>query len=116
MLARSLVVLVAVLVGCGCASTKVASSRTGASDAQTEIQFGILALERYGFGAGIPTESDAYLASLGVEIRPVAGCVVDDQTLGHADGFNRVMRRAIKDKFGSDVFKRAEQRGAPEDD
>ena len=69
----------------------------------------MLALEEYGFGAGIPTRSDEYLESLGIEIRPVAGCVVDDTVIGHASGFNRVMTKAIKARFGSDVFARAEQ-------
>lgn len=114
MLAKFSVLLIALLFHCGCASTKVSSSRAGATDAKREIQSGSLALERYGFAAGVSTASDAYLSSLGVEIRPVAGCVVNDQIIGHASGFNRVMRRAIKDRFGTDVFERAEQQNATE--
>ena len=108
-LARSTVFLFVLIFNCGCSFTKLSSSRVGAADAQLEIQSGTLALEEYGFGAGLPSVSDDYLSSLGVEIRPVAGCLVDDEIIGHASGFNREMRREIKDRFGSNVFKLADQ-------
>jgi|GEM_PF-3027154 len=55
------------------------------------------------------TPSEKYLTKRGVEIRPVAGCVVDNQIIGHAKGFNRVMKRGIREKLGDDIFIRAEQ-------
>lgn len=103
------------LLICGCASSKWSASMTGETDARKEIGKGVMALEVYGFGAGAPTAYEDYLIRRGVEVRPVAGCVVDNQIIGHAKGFNRVMKRGIREKLGGDVFDKAEQAASPYD-
>lgn len=92
-----------------CASSKWSASIKGATDAREELRKGSMALEVYGEFAGTKTLSEKYLAERGVEIRAVAGCMVNNQIIGHAQGFNRVMKQGIKDELGNDVFDKAEQ-------
>jgi hypothetical protein len=42
----------------------------------------------------------------GIVHRQIAGCMVDDQIVGHVKGYNDVMRAEILRRFGADFFDR----------
>jgi hypothetical protein len=50
------------------------------------------------------SERDKRLAKEGVEVKPIAGCVVSDGILEGARVYNEVMREKLKAKLGRDVF------------
>ena len=79
----------------------------GHTSAQRDIQRGILAVE----SAGLMAEwSGEYVRLLkqryGVDDRGVAGCVVDDEIIGHMRGYNEVSNAEITRRFGTDIFER----------
>jgi hypothetical protein len=47
---------------------------------------------------------DERLAKLGIEKKPIAGCVVNDGILEGARVYNEIMREKLKAKLGRDVF------------
>ncbi len=50
------------------------------------------------------SEQDRRLAKEGVEVKPIAGCIVSDGILEGARVYNEVMREKLKAKLGRDVF------------
>jgi hypothetical protein len=63
-------------------------------------------VETYGFP--IPNNPyESYLSSYGVKVDSVAGCIVDDRTIEHADGYNSKMEHLINKRLGKDVFEEA---------
>ncbi len=73
----------------------------GRADAQRDIAAGILAREVYGFGAaGGGPLVDVLRERYHIETRPVAGCVVNENILGHAAGYNRTSQREVDRRFG----------------
>lgn len=82
----------------------------GRSDAEADLKAGKLVIERY----GLPRPSDGEAEKLlrtryGIQTRCVAGCMVDEKTAQHAEGYNGVMNAEIARRFGADVFDRTYQ-------
>ena len=93
-------IMLSIFLSVSCVSTKTSAIRQGEADAQKEVSEDNLAFEIYGLRtANKPSKSDESLKSRGIELRPVAGCIVNDEIIGHAQGFNRVMKKAIQDKY-----------------
>ncbi len=77
----------------------------GIKEARDKISQGKLAIETYGKPLQWRSEYNRILFErYGIENRSVAGCIVDGQILGHAEGFNSVMKKTIKQRHGKDVF------------
>jgi hypothetical protein len=58
---------------------------------------------------GLPTPWDGDYAKLlrekcQIQVRVVAGCVVDEKIVGHAKGYNEVSKAEINRRFGSNVL------------
>ncbi|MEY2483420.1 MAG: hypothetical protein QOK24_1948, partial [Verrucomicrobiota bacterium] len=72
--------------------------RAGRFQAQKDRAAGILAIEEFGFGAGMATEilRERYQ----IEVRAVAGCLVNEKILGHAAGYNAVSEPEIDRRVG----------------
>lgn len=70
----------------------------GRKDAERDVSQRIYAIEVYGMppppGKELPMHPS-------IQLRSVAGCVVDDQIIGHARGYNEVSQAAIQLYFGS---------------
>lgn len=108
----NLLVVATLLSFAGCAGTSDLSSpvayHRGTKDGKEELKKGALAVESFGLLAPwTPIYSRILKERYGVEERIVAGCSVDSDIIGHADGFNTVMERAITEKYGKDVFAEA---------
>ena len=53
--------------------------------------------------------SEEYLANkYGVQVTPIAGCLISEGIEGAIDGYNSTMRPLLNRKFGHDIFKEAE--------
>lgn len=104
----------AALPGCSSDSSRGYSKtayKQGIADAKAEIAKGSLALETFGLQAGGGSVYQQHLKDkYGIELRVVAGCVIDYEILGHARGFNEVMKAEIEKKWPQDVFKEAEEK------
>ncbi len=88
------------------------SFQTGKQDAVRDFDNGIMQIETY----GLRTQSNPYeenLAKRGINMKTVAGCVVNDEIIDHAKGYNTKMVELIKEKFGSDVFGEARSNTKP---
>jgi hypothetical protein len=84
-------------------TTFFASAIRGGADARRDVRDGHIAFEVYGFGAGGvagPLKDRCQL-----ETHVVAGCVVDDQIMGHAWGYNRVSAAEAKRRTGVDLLR-----------
>lgn len=82
--------------------------KEGRKQAQRDIQRGALALEGLGLRVSGANEYDAILEQrYGIKSIYVAGCVVNRNEVGHARGYNSLMRLEIKTRFGEDIFKNA---------
>lgn len=86
-----------------------AAYRAGRADAQRDIARNYLAVEESGRGAAW-TEDYVNLAlrQFGIHVKRVAGCLVDDTILGHAQGYNEISMPEIKRRFGRDVLVEAQ--------
>jgi hypothetical protein len=84
-------------------TTFFASYLRGRADARRDLRDGHVAFEVYGFGAGGVTEPlrERYQ----VETHVVAGCVIDDQIMGHAYGYNSVSAAEAKRRTGVDLLR-----------
>lgn len=83
----------------------------GRTEAKKDVAAGIMAMEVYGFGGGGPGAQilrDRYR----IEIRPVAGCLVDEEILGHAAGYNGIAKPEIDRRVGQDRIAAAQKEGA----
>ncbi len=40
----------------------------------------------------------------GVELNYVAGCVVTEELVGYADGYNSTSKQLLEQKYGKDIF------------
>lgn len=82
-----------------------AAYRSGRADAERDIRRNYLGVEEYG---KTPVFADNYAKvaehRFGVHVKRVAGCVVDDQILGHAKGYNEISESEIRRRFGRDVL------------
>lgn len=85
----------------------------GRADAEKDIRANILAIERFGLPAVWDREYSQILKEkYHVQVRPVAGCVVNADIIGHAKGYNEVSRPEIERRFGADVFEKAQKEAA----
>ncbi len=74
----------------------------GAAEAERDIAAGVLRLKTYGLPAHWYFKYQELMKSrLGVEIKPVAGCVVDESLRGNVTGYNRRMNAEIARRFGA---------------
>jgi hypothetical protein len=80
----------------------------GRADAEKDLRNNVLAIERFGLPAVWDPEYSAILQEkYHIVVRPVAGCVVNADIIGHARGYNEVSRAEIERRFGADVFEKA---------
>jgi len=78
----------------------------GKRDAVRDFNQGVMQLETYGLRmASDPYE--AYLAKHGIQMKSVASCIVDEEIIDHARGYNDQMMKQINQKFGEDFFSKA---------
>ncbi len=86
-----------------------AAAIQGRTDALKELEKGVLALETMGLP---PVSRRAYIDLLkerhGIQLRVVAGCLVNSSITGHARGFNEVMMEEIAKRFGADALTKVE--------
>ena len=85
-----------------------AAYRAGRAEAQRDISRNYLAVEEYGKVSGWDADY-AKIAEkrFGVHVKRVAGCIILDQILGHAKGYNEISEPEIKRRFGRDVLMEA---------
>jgi len=74
--------------------------RAGRAEAKRDVAAGILAIEEYGFGAGFGPHVQILRERYQIEIRPTAGCIVNETILGHAAGYNAVSELEIDRRVG----------------
>jgi hypothetical protein len=90
------------ILATGCASL---SERSGRADARRDLANGVLAKERFGLPVVCINEySELLRERYRIELRSVAGCVVDSRILGHARGYNGVMVAEIERRFGTNIW------------
>ncbi|MDR0533444.1 MAG: hypothetical protein LBH01_05765 [Verrucomicrobiales bacterium] len=81
----------------------------GVSGAKKDFADGIYKEESYGMGSEWSTERSKYLQEkYQVVCKGVAGCVVTPKILGHAQGYNATMQKLLREKYGKDIFKEAD--------
>lgn len=94
----------AFLACCGCGSS---ASRKGKADAQADLAAGKLRLETAGFPAPwVGSYARLLRERHGIEVRSVAGCVIDKETLQHMEAYNAVMEAEISRRFGKDALEK----------
>lgn len=71
--------------------------------AETDFAAGRYRMLVYGLRKSV-SEQDRRLVKEGVELKPIAGCMVSDGILEGARVYNEVMRGKLKAKLGRDVF------------
>jgi len=80
----------------------------GLRDASADFSNGVYRIETYGLRSSTPNAEENYLKEhYGIQIHPIAACVVSSGILGHADGYNSRMKDLLIQKFEHDVFKEA---------
>jgi hypothetical protein len=87
----------------------VSAYRAGRADAEKDIQANCLIIEVF----GLPTPWDDDYARIfyqkyDVEVKKIAGDVVDYEIVGHAKGYNEVSKPEIQRRFGSDVLEKTQ--------
>lgn len=104
--------LLVTLASCSTSSRAKARGRT---DAQADISAGKLAIESFGLPSpDAPVYRRLLKERYGIELRPVAGCVVDEQILGHAAGYNEVMNAEITRRHGPGLFDKVSEESRQE--
>jgi len=84
----------------------------GRADAKKDMLCGVLAIEESGFGAGGgPEVYRIFRDRFGIEIRVVAGCVVNERIIGHEDGYNSNSEPTIDQRFGHQRLEAAREEG-----
>ncbi|HZP59544.1 MAG TPA: hypothetical protein VFB27_04410 [Opitutaceae bacterium] len=79
--------------------------RDGKKEAQDDIARGTPKLKLYGLEVGDFDERAAvFRRRLGVELDPIAGCIVSDPLVKYADAYNAEVRRFLAAKFGPNAF------------
>lgn len=86
--------------------------RAGEAQARKDIATGILVIEESGFGAGGGPEVQRILRErYHIEVKAVAGCIVDEGIVGHEAGYNGVSEPEIDRRFGRDRVEEARAEG-----
>lgn len=84
--------------------------KKGHDEAERDLKAGRLALEIFGLPAPYFGEyTKLLLERYHIEIRQVAGCVIDAQVSGHAKGYNEVAMKEIERRYGKDIFETTRQ-------
>jgi len=84
--------------------------KKGHDDAERDVKAGRLALEIFGLPAPYFGEyTKLLLNQYHIELRRVAGCVIDEQISGHAQGYNEVAMKEIERRYGKDMLETARQ-------
>lgn len=97
LLAASAVLLAAL----GCGDPKARWRAEGRAEAERNLAAGKLGLKTYGLPAPWSWKyRDIAREKLGVEFNAVAGCVVDDELVERAAGYNEPMQREIDRRHG----------------
>jgi len=82
----------------------------GHDDAERDLKAGRLALEIFGLPAPYFGEyTKLLLDRYHIELHQVAGCVIDNQIAGHANGYNEVAIKEIERRYGKDILETARQ-------
>jgi hypothetical protein len=98
------------LLGCAGHFHLTTPAARGEAEAQEDVAQGKFKLLRYGLPAPWAEEYFRILNQrYGIQSVPVAGCVVTDDLVTHANAYNKMSMDAAKRKFGEDIFKRAER-------
>lgn len=101
---QSLTILALIALGCS------SDDSAGFAEAERDIAAGTLRIKTYGLPGPSFVESIALMQSrLGVEVKPVAGCLVDDALRENVTGYNRRMMAEIARKFGPDAMAKIER-------
>jgi len=83
--------------------------QTGRSDAEKDVRENRLIIETFGLR---PRWDGDYAKLLDqryrIEVRTVAGCMVDGKVVGHAKGYNEVSKAEIQRRFGSEVLEKTQ--------
>lgn len=80
---------------------KAEAAKTARKQAETDFAAGRYRMLVYGLRG---SSDDKRLTKHGVEVKPIAGCIVNDGILEGARVYNEVMREKLKAKLGRDVF------------
>jgi hypothetical protein len=81
----------------------------GRADALRDLAKGVLAYETFGLPKPDFSEyQQVLLERYKIELRPIAGCVVDSRILGHSYGYNQIMGPEIERRYGDRVWDQAE--------
>jgi len=84
--------------------------KKGHDDAERDLKAGRMALEIFGLPAPYFGEyTKLLLDRYHIELRQVAGCLIDDQISGHAKGYNEVAMKEIERRYGKDMLETARQ-------
>lgn len=86
--------------------------RAGRADAERDLRAGTLAIETYGFGGGAGSYVALFRERFQVDVKAVAGCLVNDTIIGHASGYNAVTEAEIARRFGPGAMEAAREEGA----
>jgi hypothetical protein len=83
--------------------------RAGRADAQRDLRRNYFAVEIYGREPVYAEEYSKHAERrYGIHVKRVAGCIVDEDILGHAKGYNEISEPEIHRRFGKDVLLKAE--------
>jgi hypothetical protein len=84
----------------------------GQAEARKDVATGVLIIEQSGFGAGGGHHEQRILRDrFGIEIRAVAGCLVNERIMGHQEGYNSVSESEIERRFGLKRVEAAREEG-----
>jgi len=83
--------------------------QAGRSEADKDVRENRLIIEIF----GLPTPWDGEYAKLlndryHIQVRRVAGCIVDEKLVGHAKGYNEISESEIQHRFGGDVLEKTQ--------
>jgi hypothetical protein len=88
-----------------------AAYTSGRAEAKSDVKAGKPAVEVFGLGAAGGHRVVLLRERYGIEIRPTAGCLVNDRILGHAAGYNAISKPEIARRFGPGVIERISEEG-----
>ena len=87
--------------------------KKGHDDAERDAKAGVLALEIYGLPAPYFGEYTKLLLNrYHIELRQVAGCLIDNQVAGHAKGYNEIAMKEIERRYGKNMLETARQQAS----
>jgi hypothetical protein len=90
-------------------ATGHAEARRGAEDARRDVARGRFVLLTHGYPGPARATYREILARDGIELRAVAGCMIQRAELHYIDGYDGAMNRAIAKRFGEAYLERAWQ-------